>query len=151
MVYAALILVVSLFGSSPLFADGGPLGDPIDEGSTSRPTIRITDSTRAAVTPAEILAWVDDVSTTARLHGVVSITPASVVTLTLPPAANRIVDNNKDLEEHVLTLQVKFPSGCTSACEWKQKEFRYLVRNLRVVVGGGSLQPSPAPTPTNTP
>jgi len=151
---AGLIALLAL----PVRADERPLvGQPIDEGATSKMTFQVQDTTGAAVTTRDLFCWVDDVETTTRLYGPIAPTPGTPVTITLPPQAHQIVTNTKDLEEHVLTCIGRGPggSGCPPAptpvnanCDVTVGAVRWLVQQHRVSVGGSTPAPSPAPTPT---
>lgn len=136
-------------------ADDRPMiGEPIAEGSSSTMTLLVTDSSGLGVTPRDVLCWVDDRVTTRRLYGPVAVTPAQPMAIALPPQANQIATESADLEEHILTCQARYPAACIPVptpganCTVKVGGVRFNVQNERVVVGGSTAQPSPAPTPT---
>lgn len=121
-------------------------------------TFVLEDVARTATIPRDLLCWVDDVRTKARLYGPILPTPAAPVTVTLPPQANQIVTSSTDLEMHTFTCHGRYPAGCVpvptpettpgTRCLNAVGEACYYVRNLRVVVSGSTPQASPAPTST---
>lgn len=161
MIQAMMIaaLIATIVGRS--LADDQPyLGSPVEEGSTSELGVVFRNTKGASVTPDRIDIHVDDQSSTQRLFGPVGVTPGPNVSYVLPPQANQIVDSSKAEEEHRITIEARYPSGCVpvptpgSNCQYKVGEVRYLVKNRRVVVGQstpGTFGPSPAPTGTPTP
>jgi len=99
----------------------------VNEGSTAYVTVSFTDELGTAIVPSSISIKVNDVITSTELMSSTVTTPGtSSYTVTLTPTANRIINDNHEYEEHVLTIDATYETGkhCTG-------EYRFNVYNLR--------------------
>lgn len=79
--------------------------DRVNEGETSNIAVLFTDPYNEPVDPSSVVYRVDDLETKQPLLGETAHPePARSIEIELGPHVNRIIDNSKDLEVHVITI-----------------------------------------------
>lgn len=100
----------------------------VNEGSTAWLDVSFFDSAGAASTPSAVSYSIVDGRTGAVVRAATSVTPASIVTITLTPADNDILVEGSVGEERLVTVTATHGAG-----DVKTEEYRYQVRALRGV------------------
>ena len=101
---------------------------PVNEGSSSKATVRFYDDSGAAFVPSSAKWRLTDSTNNRTLSDWQAIVPlAAVVTIEIPYSMNAIYNDRNLYEERTITIQADTGSVSSQFSE----EVRYKVRNLR--------------------
>jgi hypothetical protein len=100
----------------------------VNEGSTAYLTVTFLDKDGNAEAPTSVTWEVHDVPGGEELQGATAIAAASEIEITLPPAVNAILDDDKEWEQRRVTVKASY--GASDAVN---STFDYRVLNLSAV------------------
>lgn len=155
----ALILGVFCIATVALATESVWLPEIVNEGSTSKVTLTVTDMNGIPPTPSiikDMRVHVIDAETGVVLATPAPVTPGVSVDVTIGAGSNRVISTTKDTEEHVVTGIWAYGASCTPStlanCTSGTSEAHFYVRQLKGVSVSAGTGPTPLyATPTATP